>query len=39
MREYTGRDIHFFKDETLEHFRGRIERGELSKYYDTKNKA
>ena len=39
MREHTGKDIHFFKDETLEHFRGRIERGELSKHYDTKNKT
>lgn len=35
MREYLGKDIHFFKDETLEAFRGRIERGELSSYYDT----
>lgn len=35
MREYTGKDISFFKDETLEDFRGRIERGELSSYYDT----
>jgi len=35
MREYLGKDISFFKDETLEAFRGRIERGELSSYYDT----
>jgi len=35
MREYLGKDIHFFKDETLEAFRGRIERGELSSYYNT----
>lgn len=33
MREYTGKDISF-KDETLEAFRGRIERGELSAHYD-----
>jgi len=37
MREYLGKDISFFKDETLEAFRGRIERGELSSYYDTDN--
>ena len=35
IREYLGKDIMFFKDETLEDFRGRIERGELSAYYDT----
>jgi len=35
MREYLGKDISFFKDETLEGFRGRIEREELSSYYDT----
>ena len=35
MREYTGKDIHFFKDETLERFRHRIENNELSSYYDT----
>ena len=35
MREYLGKDISFSKDETLEAFRGRIERGELSSYYDT----
>ena len=29
------KDVHFFKDETLESFRGRIERRELSSYYDT----
>jgi len=34
MREYTGKDISFFKDETLEQFRGRIERRELSSFYD-----
>ena len=37
MREYLGKDVSFFKDETLEIFRGRIERGELSAYYDTDN--
>ena len=36
MREYTGKDIHFFKDETLRQFRGRVERGELSSYYNSK---
>lgn len=35
VREYLGRDVSFFKGETLENFRGRIERGELSSYYDT----
>lgn len=35
MRAYLRKDISFFKDETLEEFRGRIERGELSSYYDT----
>lgn len=35
IREYLRKDIHFFKDETLEVFRERIERGELSSYYDT----
>ncbi len=38
IREYLGKDISFFKDETLEQFRGRIERGELSSYYDTGDK-
>lgn len=38
MREYTGKDIHIFKDETLESFRGRIERGELSAYYSNDSK-
>lgn len=37
MRKYTGKDISFFKDETLEEFRGRIERKELSSHYDNKN--
>jgi 3'-phosphoadenosine 5'-phosphosulfate sulfotransferase (PAPS reductase)/FAD synthetase len=35
MREYLGKDISFFKYETLENFRGRIERKELSAHYDT----
>ncbi len=35
VREYLGRDVSFFKDETLEAFRGRIERKELSAYYYT----
>lgn len=33
MREFTGKDIHIFKDETLERFRYRIENHELSAYY------
>ena len=35
MREWLGKDVSFFKDETLEHFRGRVERKELSAHYDT----
>lgn len=35
LREYTGKDIHIFKDETLKHFRERIVSGKLSSYYDT----
>lgn len=35
MRTKLNKDIHFFKDETLKHFRERIERKELSSYYDT----
>jgi len=35
IREYLDKDIHFFKDETLEAFRGRIESGDLSTYYNT----
>jgi len=38
MREYLNKDISFFKDETLKEFRGRIERGELSSYYDADEK-
>ena len=37
MRAYLGKDVHFFRDETLEHFRGRIDRGELSAHYDDKD--
>lgn len=33
MRDYTEKNISFFKDETLEEFRGRIDRKELSAYY------
>ena len=35
VREYLGKDVSFFKDETLTAFRQRIERGELSTYYGT----
>jgi len=35
VRAWLGKDVSFFKDETLEDFRGRIERNELSAYYDT----
>lgn len=35
VREFLGKDVHFFKDETLENFRKRIENKELSSYYDT----
>lgn len=34
LRAYLEKDIHFLKDETLKDFRGRIERKELSSYYD-----
>ena len=37
MRVRVNKDIHFFKDETLEAFRLRIENKELSHYYDIKN--
>lgn len=33
VREYLGKDVSFFKDETLEQFRLRIERGQLSAFY------
>lgn len=33
MREHTGKNIHFLKDETLKHLRGRIKRKELSNFY------
>lgn len=35
MREWTGKDIHFFKDETLKQFRKRIDNGQLSTFYDS----
>ena len=35
VRAYLGKDVSFFKDETLESFRWRIEHGELSSYYNT----
>lgn len=35
MRKRTGKDIHFFKDETLRAFRGRIERKELTRFYNV----
>lgn len=31
--EFLGKDIHFLKDETLEHFRNRIDSGNLTSYY------
>ena len=34
FRDWSGKDVHFFKDETLEQFRQRIEVGDLSSYYD-----
>lgn len=34
MGEWLGKKVHFLKDETLEEFRGRVDRGELSKHYD-----
>ncbi len=36
MREWTGKDISFFKDETLETFRHRIDEGRLSAHYFDK---
>lgn len=38
MQDFLGKKITIFKDESLEDFRGRIERGELSAYYDTDDK-
>jgi len=38
VRTYLKKDIHFFRDETLRDFRGRIERKELSSYYDIDDK-
>jgi 3'-phosphoadenosine 5'-phosphosulfate sulfotransferase (PAPS reductase)/FAD synthetase len=37
LRKVTGKDIHYFKDETLTNFRRRVESGDLSKYYDSSN--
>lgn len=33
IRDWLGKDVHYLKDETLEQFRGRCERGELSAHY------
>ena len=33
FRQHFKRDVHFFKDETLEHFRHRIENKQLNAYY------
>lgn len=35
VRSFLGKDVHFFKDETLRSFRLRIEHHELSSYYDV----
>jgi 3'-phosphoadenosine 5'-phosphosulfate sulfotransferase (PAPS reductase)/FAD synthetase len=35
VRAHLDKDVSFFKDETLEEFRGRIVRGELSSFYDV----
>jgi 3'-phosphoadenosine 5'-phosphosulfate sulfotransferase (PAPS reductase)/FAD synthetase len=35
MRDHLGKDVHFLRGETLQAFRGRIERGELSSYYEA----
>jgi 3'-phosphoadenosine 5'-phosphosulfate sulfotransferase (PAPS reductase)/FAD synthetase len=35
VRAFLKKDVHIFKDETLEEFRGRIIRGELSHFYDS----
>ena len=32
--KHFGKRMTFFKDESLEEFRGRIERGELSAHYN-----
>lgn len=34
VRNFLGKDVHFFKDETLKEFREKIERKELSSFYD-----
>ncbi len=33
FREFSGKNVSFFKDETLTEFRKRIERGDLSGHY------
>jgi 3'-phosphoadenosine 5'-phosphosulfate sulfotransferase (PAPS reductase)/FAD synthetase len=38
-RKRTGKDIHFLKDETLEEFRGRCHRGEVSGRYDDEQEV
>ena len=35
MSEHLGKSVSFLKNETLAAFRGRIERGELSSFYDN----
>lgn len=35
LRNHTGKDIHFFKDETLTNFRHRIITCQLSRHYDN----
>tara|TARA_S200002703_G_C3727342_1_gene223495 strand:+ start:49 stop:834 length:786 start_codon:yes stop_codon:yes gene_type:complete len=37
VRLFLNKDIHYLKDETLEHFRHRIETGQLSNYYKDNN--
>ena len=34
FRIYFKKDVHFFKDETLEQFRNRIEKRQLGRYYE-----
>jgi 3'-phosphoadenosine 5'-phosphosulfate sulfotransferase (PAPS reductase)/FAD synthetase len=34
VRIFLKKDVHFFKDETLDEFQARIERNELSSFYD-----
>ena len=35
IRKYLNKDVSYFKDETLKHFRKRIKNKQLSKYYYT----